>query len=138
MFDVPAAFSCPHTVYGESLWRGAYLNGSPMVVTMSGDGAVPIWFVPWASVEEQATPDGVLTVGGLEQIEGRLVGHAHRYTETLQPHPDPAFGGGGHPNPKMIVDADGQLENGRRFHLHITWEDDEVKAIRIDLGGSSA
>lgn len=133
VFDVPAVFSCPHTVHGSSLWHGAIFNGAPKVITISGNGAVPVWFVPWNAVKDQARADGVLTIADLQQIEGTLVGYADRYTETLQPHPDPAFGGGGHPNPKMIVNAQGQLEDGRHFNLHITWVHDEVKAIQIQF-----
>ncbi|HEX6269322.1 MAG TPA: hypothetical protein VFZ43_03735 [Anaerolineales bacterium] len=133
VFDVPAAFSCPHTVHGSSLWHGAIFNGAPKSISIKGNGAVPVWFVPWEAVKDQARADGVLTITNLEQIEGKLVGYADRYTETLQPHPDPAFGGGGHPNPKMIVNAQGQLEDGRQFNLHITWVHDEVQAIKIQF-----
>lgn len=133
VFDVPAAFSCPHTVQGSSLWQGAPFNGAPKSIAISGMGAVPVWFVPWAAVKDQARVDGVLTIAGLQQIAGRLVGYADQYTEELQPHPDPAFGGGGHSNPKMIANAQGQLEDGRGFRLHITWVHDEVQAIQIDF-----
>lgn len=131
VFDIPAAFSCPHTVHGTSLWHGAIFNGAPKIINISGNGAVPVWFVPWKAVSDQAKPDGVLTKNDLMQIEGRLVGYADQYAETLHPHPDPAFGGGGHPDPKMIVNAQGQLEDGRPFKLHITWEHDEVRSIKI-------
>jgi hypothetical protein len=133
VFDIPAAFTCAHTVHGDSLWHGAIFNGAPKIITISGNGAVPVWFVPWDAVKEQAKADGVLTVAGLQQVQGRLVGYADHYTETLQPHPDPAIGGGGHPNPKMIVDAQGQLEDGRPFNLHITWVHDQVQSIQIQF-----
>lgn len=133
VFDIPAAFSCPHTVQGSSLWHGAILNGAPKIITISGSGAVPVWFVPWDAVKDQAKADGVLTKNDLLQVDGRLVGHANHYAETLHPHPDPAFGGGGHPNPKMIVDAQGQLQDGRDFSLHITWVHDEVQSIQIQF-----
>lgn len=133
VFDVPAAFSCPHTVQGSSLWHGAILNGAPKIINIGSSGAVPVWFVPWEAVKDQAHPGGVLTVGDLQHIEGRLVGYADQYAEELQPHPDPAFGGGGHPNPKMIVNASGQLEDGRQFYLHITWVHDEVQSIQIQF-----
>lgn len=133
VFDVPAAFSCPHTVHGTSLWNGEPFNGAPKIIDIGGNGAVPVWFVPWDAVSDQARPDGSLTVADLQQIEGRLVGHADQYTEELQPHADPAFGGGGHPNPKMIVNAHGQLEDGRDFKLHITWVHDEVQSIQIQF-----
>lgn len=131
VFDIPSAFSCPHTVRGSSLWEDDVFVGAPKIISISGDGAVPVWFVPWEAVEEQARADGVLTKNDLLRVEGRLVGHAEHYAETLHPHPDPAHGGGGHPNPKMIVDANGRLEDGRSFQLHIAWVRDEVRAIRI-------
>lgn len=131
VFDFANAFGCPHTVHGTSLWHGEMFNGAPKVIQIRGNGAVPVWFVPWDAVKDQARPDGVLTREDLLAVEGRLVGYADRYAETLQPHPDPAIGGGGHPNPKMIVDAQGQLEDGRPFRLHITWVHDEVQAIEI-------
>lgn len=133
VFDVPGAFTCPHTVRGTSLWNGAPFAGAPRHINIEGNGAVPVWFVPWEAVRARAKADGVLTVADLSAIDGLLVGHADRYTETLHPHPDPALGGGGHPNPKMIIDATGQLGDGRDFKLHISWVRDVVRSIRIDF-----
>lgn len=133
VFDVPRAFSRESTVTGSSLWHDRPFNGAPKIIHITGGGNVPIWFVPWDSVRDQARADGVLSVNDLLAIEGRLVGYANHFAETLHPHPDPAFGGGGHPNPKMIVDASGQLEDGRAFRLHINWVHDEVKAIKIQF-----
>jgi hypothetical protein len=133
VFDIPAAFFCPLNVQGASLWHGEVFAGAPKIITTSGTGAVPIWFVPWDAVKHQARPDGVLTIADLEQIEGRLVGYADQYAETLHPHSDPAFGGGGHQNPKMIVNAQGPLEDGRQFNLHITWVKDEIQSTQIQF-----
>lgn len=133
VFDFANAFGCPHTVRGFSLWHGAVFNGAPKIIQISGNGAVPVWFVPWDAVKDQAHAGGNLTVADLEQIEGLLVGFADQYTEELHPHPDPNIGGGGHPNPKMIVHAHGDLQDGRRFMLHIAWVRDVVRAIRIEF-----
>lgn len=133
VFDIPGAFFCPHTVHGDSLRDGAVNNGAPKIVNISGNGSVPVWFVPWEAVADQAHAGGNLTVADLMEIEGRLVGHADQYVEELQPHPDPATGGGGHPNPKMIVNAHGQLEDGRDFKLHISWVRDIVRSIQIQF-----
>ena len=133
VFDFARAFGCPHTVRGFSLWDGAIFNGAPKKIHISGNGAVPVWFVPWDAVKDEARADGNLTVAGLQQIEGLLVGYADQYTEELQPHPDPTIGGGGHPNPKMIVHAHGELEDGRRFMLHISWVRDVVRAMNIEF-----
>lgn len=132
-FDAPAAFDCRLTVHGASLWQDAPFNGAPKIVTSSGDGAVPVWFVPVDAID-QALQDGVLTIGELAGLEGLLVGHADHFNETLHPHPlPPELGGGGHPNPKLILDAHGRLEDGRRFKLHITSVNDEVRAIQIQF-----
>lgn len=98
---------------------------------MSGNGQVPVWFVPWEEVAAMAQPGGILTKSDLMAIEDLVIGYASRYSERLQPHSDPAFGGGGHPNPKMIVTAGGLMEDGRRFDLHISWINDVVRSIDI-------
>ena len=133
VFDFGRAFGCAHTVHGFSLWHGEMFNGAPKIIQIEGNGAVPVWFVPWEAVKDRAHAGGSLTVADLQAIDGRLVGYADQYTEELQPHADPAIGGGGHPNPKMIVDAHGQLEDGRDFDLHISWVRDVVRSIRIDF-----
>lgn len=131
VFDVPRAFGCQQTVHGTSLWNGEPFAGAPRQITIDGNGAVPVWFVPWEAVEDRATAEGTLTVADLEAIDGLVVGYADHYSETLHPHP--ALGGGGHPNPKMIVDARGQLDDGRDFQLHIAWIRDVVRSIKIDF-----
>jgi len=132
-FDAPAAFGCPLTVHGASLWQGAALSGAPKIVTSSGDGEVPVWFAPVGAIQ-QALQDNVLTIGELAGLAGLLVGHADHLNETLHPAPlPPELGGGGHPNPKLILNAHGTLEDGRRFKLHITTVNDEVRAIQIQF-----
>jgi hypothetical protein len=132
-FDPPAAFGCPLTVQGASLWHGEPLIGAPKIATISGTGAVPVWFVPVDAVN-QATQDGVLTIDELAGLDGRLVGQADQFNETLHPHPlPPELGGGGHPNPKLVQDAHGWLEDGRRFSLHVTQVHGEVMAIHIQF-----
>jgi hypothetical protein len=128
-FDVPAAFGCELVVTGSSLWQGEPFNGAPKIVHSSG--AAIVWFVP-AAVIAQAMQDGELTIGELAGLEGLLVGQAQQFNEVLHPHPlPPELGGGGHPNHKLVQNAQGELEDGRRFSLHITEVNDELRAIQI-------
>jgi hypothetical protein len=130
-FDPPAAFGCAPLTQGYSLWQEA-MSGAPKIAKTSGE-AVPVWFVPVEAVN-RAAQDGDLTIGELEGMDGLLVGYAEQYDETLHPHAlPPELGGGGHPNPKLILNAKGRLEDGRQFNLHITQENDEVKAIQIQF-----
>lgn len=133
VFDYERAFGCELTVRGSSLWHGAMFNGAPKQVHLTGDH-VPVWFVPWSEVRDRATEGGELTLRQLSAMSGVVRGHADRYTEHLHPHPDPAIGGGGHPNPAMVIDASGTLEGGGDFGLHISWIRDEVRSVVIDLG----
>jgi hypothetical protein len=131
-FDAPAAFSCPLAVHGTSFWHEPFI-GAPKIASSSGDGAVPVWFVPLEAVN-QATQDGFLSVGELARLEGLLVGYADKFNEVLHPSPlPPELGGGGHPNPKLTLNAHGQLEDGRQFNLHISEVRGDIKAIKIQF-----
>lgn len=130
-FDAPAAFSCPLTVEGFSLWIGEPFAGAPKIGKARGTGAVPVWFVPLSSFQA-ATQDGVLTIGELAGLEGLVLGTASKFNETLHPHPlPPEFGGGGHKIPKLILTAHGQLEDGQSFSVLFTEVNDETRAVQI-------
>lgn len=132
-FNPPAAFGCQPTTQGFSLWEGEAMSGAPKIANTRDAGPVPVWFVPVAAINK-VTQDGTLTIGELEGLDGLLVGFADHFKETLQPHAlPPELGGGGHPNPKLVLDAKGSLEDGRQFNLHITQVKDEVKAIQIQF-----
>lgn len=132
-FDAPAAFGCPLAVSGSSLWEVEPFSGAPKISTMQGTGAVPVWFAPLEAVDP-ARQDGILTIGELAGLNGLLAGSAVQFQETLHPHPlPPELGGGGHPNPKIVIDAHGVLEDGRSFNLHITQVGEEIKAIQIQF-----
>jgi hypothetical protein len=118
-------------VEGFALFHGAPFAGSPKVVQTQGSGAVPYWFIPAEAVLE-AVQDGVLTIGELAALPGRLVGHASHFNETLHPSPNPPFlGGGGHPVPKLIQNAQGTLTDGRRFQYHVADVDGARGTIRL-------
>lgn len=131
LFDPPAAFGCPLTVAGFALFETGVFPGAPKVAHAKGNGAVPFWFVP-EPVLLAAIQDGELTIGELAALEGLLVGSASRFTEMLQPFPDPVLGGG-HPNPKLIQTAHGTLSDGRSFHYHVTVVEGEVESIGLSF-----
>jgi hypothetical protein len=129
-FDPPAAFFCTPVVTGASIWDSGIGVGAPKVATLSGN-AVPIWFFPAAALLAELQ-DSEITIGELAAVPGRLVGVASRYNETLHPSPLPDFmGGGGHPNPGIVITAHGTLEDGRRFQYHVRKDVTGVKAIQI-------
>jgi hypothetical protein len=117
----PGAFGVPLNVRGTALWHGQVGNGSPMMTTAQGLGAVPVWFVPAATVLARINEGEGLSVADLAGMEGRLVGSATHFHEVLHPHPTPE--GGGHPVPKINLTARGQLEDGRAFRLTIQGSD---------------
>lgn len=124
------AFACPHTTSGFNLWEGAPLTIPPKV-TKSFGTEVPVWFVPTSTIEV-AIADGVLTIGELAGLDGLLIGTADRFSETLHPHSFPI--GGGHPVPKLILNAKGQLDDGRQFALNISMLYPDLRTISIKLG----
>ena len=128
------AFGCPLEVEGFDLWEVEPLSAPPKIIISRGTGAVPVWFVPLV-VFNQAIADGELTIGELAGLQGLLVGTADQFNETHHPEPfPPELGGGGHPNPKIITNAHGQLEDGRRFNLHITWlVNEDLRVVRIQF-----
>ena len=133
-FDPPAAFGCASMVSGQSIWAEEIGVGAPRQVTMSGNGAVPVWLAP-AAAARGAVADGMLTIGELEGLPGLLKGEASGFREVLMPHPLPPFlGGGGHPNPKLTLVARGTLEDGRSFRYQLNHGDyGELHSLRLTI-----
>jgi hypothetical protein len=127
--DIPAAFGCAPTVEGFHLWHGAPFAAVPKITQTQGTGAVPYWFLPAEAVLE-AMQDERLTIGELAAIPGRIVGHASQFTEMLHPVPDPEIGGG-HPAQKLIQNARGTLEDGRRFQFDVVVVQGTIRTIRL-------
>lgn len=98
-----------------------------MQLEATGLGAVPIWFVPLDTIN-QAIQDGVLKIGELAALPGLLVGYADQFNLMLHPL-------GSNPIPHTILNAHGQIEDGRQFLLHATEGGDpfEVKVIKIEF-----
>jgi hypothetical protein len=131
-FDAPAAFACPVVMQGSSLWASGFGVGSPRVTNQTGN-AVPIWFVP-ADKMIAALADGHVTIGEIAAIAGRLTGIANQFKEVVHPHPlPPAMGGGGHPNPGIVLSAQGSLEDGRTFQLQHNQGDTGRNMTRISF-----
>lgn len=130
--DFAGAFACSLKVSGAHYWEGEPHSLPPKIRISSGDGAVPVWFAP-VSAFQASIQDGVLTIGELAGLEGLMVGYADHFNEVLHPAIIPALGGGGHPNRKLIVNAQGQLEDGRTFILHETVVKGEIKVVSIDF-----
>ena len=113
------SFGCEMTLSGFALWEVEPGSAPPKILNAAGD-QVPVWFVPLETAT-QASADGVLTIGELSGLDGLLMGEASIFNEVFQPIPlPPELGGGGHENPKLIQNADGQLEDGRQFTLHVS------------------
>jgi len=131
-FDAPAAFACPVVMTGSSIWAVAPFVGSPRVATQQGN-AVPVWFLP-ADAMLAALADGRVTIGEIATIPGRMIGVATKFNEVLHPHPlPPHLGGGGHPNPGIVINAQGRLADGRSFQLLVNGGDVGRNNVRINF-----
>jgi hypothetical protein len=118
----PGAFGCPLLRTGFLLIEpDAPLGTFPRHAVLSGD-AVPFWFVPWAEFQAEAA-DGRVTFAALEAMD-RLTGVAYRYQETLRPRADEHL---------VVINATGELADGRTFRFSVTHEGDQTKSIRIQL-----
>jgi hypothetical protein len=118
--DGPGAFACQLLVTGTFLIEPDAPPGTfPFHVVLDGSGA-PVWFVPSAAFDV-AAQDGVVTIGELAALNP-LRGTAARYHEMLRPRD------GEH---KIIIAADGSLEDGRSFLFEVSHVDDQLRSIRI-------
>jgi hypothetical protein len=133
-FDPPAAFSVPLTVWGKLLWHGQIGSGAPKVAHIEGS-SVPVWFVPVSPLEQLIQQQNSLTISDLQTIDGILKGTADKFKEIAHPHPLPeAFGGGGHPQPKLNIIAQGTLDGGGEFMVNLSAQqkgDEWLRTTRI-------
>jgi hypothetical protein len=120
----PGAFGCPLTVSGFALLEPGSELGTFPRITIANGNAVPFWFVRWADFEA-AMASGSITFAELEGME-RLVGTATSFDETLQPRMD----AGEH---LVMIDAVGQLDDGRAFSFHVVHLEDETLSLRLSI-----
>lgn len=119
----PGAFAAPLVLSGEYLIEaGAPVGTFPRIANSRGT-AVPIWFVRWTDFQA-AMADGVVTIGELRALNPQY-GIATRYTELLKPRFE---------EHQVVINAAGQLADGRSFTLHVTHEGDRTRSIRIQFG----
>jgi hypothetical protein len=85
-FDAPRAFGCELTVEGFEIWRNGpwTADAGPIQTVSFGLGAVPVWFVESAELQDKVDDD-VLTVGELEGCATLRKGSAFSFKETLHP-----------------------------------------------------
>lgn len=109
------AFACaPPTTTSVEYWaNGPDTDPAPLIAEMTGRGAVPVWFIAEADVQ-QAMEDGTVTIGELSALPSRLAGEAAIYTELLHPSQT---------NAKALLrfNAEGTLEDGRSFRVHVSY-----------------
>jgi hypothetical protein len=102
----------PLTIDGFEIWEKfpptPESRPAPLAAKWQGLGAVPVWFVSWPELQ-QAVADGQLTMPDLSSMSP-LKGTASFYTEHL--YPPEAF-----EVPGIMIDAQGQLQDGTRFRF---------------------
>jgi hypothetical protein len=129
-FDVPGAFFCgPLAVAGREMRMDPNPFAAPFQSLLKGLGSVPVWLVTWADMQA-ALADDVVTRTELESLPSLLMGTADTFEEMLQPIPTRV------PS-RLVINAQGTLEDGRSFLLHYNSHDDfsgnHVRSVRIDV-----
>jgi hypothetical protein len=116
----PGAFGCPLLVSGFLLTEADAPPGTfPKRVHLQGV-TVPVWFVDSAAFRAAAA-DGELTIGDLQALSP-LQGVARFYHETLHPRTGEHL---------IVIEARGDLPDGRRFAFFATQVEDELEFLRI-------
>jgi hypothetical protein len=119
--DSPGAFACaPPTTTSVEYWaNGPETDPAPLRAEMTGRGAMPVWFIAQAEVE-QALEDGTVTVGELAALPSRLAGEAKTYTELLHPSQT-------NEQPLIQFEAEGAMEDGRSFSVDVSYGAPDVE-----------
>ncbi|MBZ5625808.1 MAG: hypothetical protein LAQ69_45020 [Acidobacteriia bacterium] len=134
-FDAPRAFDCALTVEGFEIWKQSpETDDGPIHVQSHGKGTVPIWFVPWATLQA-AIADNYLTMEELERLPGLLKGTASYYKETTWPGEGkagpPCKAVAGCPKSHTEISAHGSLPEGRAFQFQAEENDWTLRRIEI-------
>jgi hypothetical protein len=112
----PGAMGCnPPTIASLEYWEnGPETDPAPLRAETTGLGAVPIWFVSQADLD-QAIGDDVVTIGELASLPSLIKGTAETYEELLYPSQT---------NEVSRVDYTGRgtLEDGRSFEVVADYE----------------
>jgi hypothetical protein len=126
-FDVPRVFGCELTVEGFEIWRNGPSAGdvAPIQAVSFGLGAVPVWFVSAAELQDKVG-DGVLTIGELEECRSLQMGSASYFKETLHPS-------GGARQSKVQIVARGALPSGDTFFLQVEATHNQLKHVSIQF-----
>jgi len=126
-FDAPRAFGCGLTVEGFEIWRnGPWAGDAGPIQTVSfGLGAVPVWFVESAELQDKVDDD-VLTVGELEGCATLRKGLATSFKETLHPS-------GNAQQTKTEIVARGTLPDGGRFFFQVEETHNQLKHVSIQF-----
>jgi hypothetical protein len=115
-FD-PRSFECPLAVHGFAIYRNGpfRIDPAPFFALLTGDGAVPIWFVRWSELEV-AVADGELTVAELALLPSLLIGSGSffeyvNHIGVVRPQ--------GPGNGKIEIASSGTLNDGRDFQFSV-------------------
>ncbi len=115
-FD-PGSFECPLAVHGFAIYKnGPFpVDPVPLNVFLTGDGAVPIWFVRWSELQA-AMSDSELSIGELATLPSLRIGSASffeyvNHIGVLRPQ--------GPGNGKIEIASSGTLNDGRDFQFSV-------------------
>ncbi len=136
-FDYPRAYECALTVEGFEIWKQSpETEDGPIHVQSNGKGTVPVWFVPWPTLQG-ALADNMRTMVELEGLPGLLKGTAAYYKELSWPGVGKAGPRcntvAGCPKSHTEISAHGSLPDGRSFRLQAEENDWTLRRIEISF-----
>jgi hypothetical protein len=119
----PGAFGCDLRVWGRLIIEpGSPLGTFPKLVNVWGASGMEIWVVSWSQFQT-AMQTGAVTIEDLEAMNP-LKGTASWFHERLKPRAEEHL---------VVIDASGQMADGRRFSFHVTHIGDETQSISLTI-----